>query len=264
MPGIPLLEEVTLCGYTIKFYKAGSILPNNFISEYDIDPDWQISVQHGKDYKDMIELIQESLNLNVEITKQDKASKRTPSGDGQPFAKNPYIYMFFTPCKQGEQFKLPTQDDYVVFHIKKGHTLKASRLFQCHCQRSKPSKSSLSGNRNNIKITQRTKQDIPSEFSTLAKMIEANMFEGIPISYFSACEDTDCSQSEEEGACAVQKGVHCLKLFKSLNKYHSHQRTHTKEQPFLCKVPGCSAKFNQKGNLITHLRQMHQVYDHII
>ena len=55
--------------------------------------------------------------------------------------------------------------------------------------------------------------------------------------------------------------VPCMKVFLSLNKYHNHQRTHTNEFPYKCKVDGCHAKFNQKGNFITHLKSIHQIFD---
>lgn len=96
---------------------------------------------------------------------------------------NPYIYMFYSPCKDGESLHMPDCDDFIVFLVKKNKTLKAFRLFQCHCER----KNKIYGRRRKdaANKTQRNKLDIPKAFPILQEMVQGGCFEGVPANFFS-------------------------------------------------------------------------------
>ena len=36
----------------------------------------------------------------------------------------------------------------------------------------------------------------------------------------------------------------CMKIFRSLDKFFSHQRIHTNDKPYSCLEPGCGASFS--------------------
>ena len=59
-----------ICGFHINFYKCGDTLPANFMKEHQIEADWFVSVQWGRDYKQMIDLIKRSQQIDREICKQ--------------------------------------------------------------------------------------------------------------------------------------------------------------------------------------------------
>ena len=149
--------------------------------------------------------------------------------------------MFFSPSKDGEEAHMPDCDDFVVFHVRKNKTLKAFRLFQCHCQRIQK----VEGRRRKqvTQITQRNKKNIPDTFQVLQEMVQHGNFEGVPSHIFS-------QMTNDYG----EKKQMCMKVFRSMNKFFSHQRTHTNEKPYACSIDGCGLKFNQKGNLKTHLK----------
>eukprot|EP00946_MAST-07B_sp_MAST-7B-sp1_P002844 g2844.t1 len=47
----------------------------------------------------------------------------------------------------------------------------------------------------------------------------------------------------------------CKKTFRLQHNLRAHKRTHTGEQPFQCKFPGCGKRFNHGGNLLKHERR---------
>ena len=47
----------------------------------------------------------------------------------------------------------------------------------------------------------------------------------------------------------------CNKKFRLQHNLRAHKRTHTGEQPFQCKFPGCGKRFNHGGNLLKHERR---------
>ena len=50
----------------------------------------------------------------------------------------------------------------------------------------------------------------------------------------------------------------CLKRLTSNQALKEHRNTHTGEKPFLCQVPGCSARFRQ-GSLLSAHKKTHRI-----
>jgi len=46
----------------------------------------------------------------------------------------------------------------------------------------------------------------------------------------------------------------CLKKFTTRDTREKHERTHTGEKPFKCRIDGCDKKFSQSNNRIRHER----------
>ena len=72
---VHIQEQIKFCGFTFKYFKASSFLPEDFMKEHRIDPEWSVSVQHGKDYKHMLKLISLSFQADYEIKKQEELSE---------------------------------------------------------------------------------------------------------------------------------------------------------------------------------------------
>lgn len=95
----------------------------------------------------MFNTFQHSFERHAEICKDQnsvtnydtdkKGTQLTRSDDQNPLQMNPYLYMFYTPARNDEEVHMPDCGDFIVYHIKRNNSLKASRLFQCHCQQVK-------------------------------------------------------------------------------------------------------------------------------
>lgn len=156
--------------------------------------------------------------------------------------------MFYTPNRDDREIHMPDCDDFIVYHIKKNKLLKSFRLFQCHSSRTQPG---ISRKRRVLsqRKTQRTKEHIPESFPVIRQMIEnGDQLENIPEHFF---------RSGDEGEANCSKNHTCMKVFRSLDKFFSHQRIHTNDKPFECPKPDCEMRFTQKGNMMTHVRHFH-------
>ncbi|XP_068177676.1 zinc finger protein 585A-like [Antennarius striatus] len=81
-------------------------------------------------------------------------------------------------------------------------------------------------------------------------------------------EDVDADEAtaqKDDGAAPTKKGYSCPicvdRHFRGQNKLERHMRTHTKEKPFSC--PICSLTFSQSYHMTRHLRNQHDVGQHI-
>ena len=150
--------------------------------------------------------------------------------------------MFYAPTKDGSHVHIPDCDDFVVYHIKKSRSLKAFRLFQCHCERIDhvPKRRRTKAT---VNVTQRNKEQIPDDFPVIRQMIESGYLPTIPEHFYqkATSESGDIKRA-------------CMKVFKSMSKFFSHQRIHTNDKPYICPVAGCGVGFNQKGNMLTHIK----------
>ena len=50
---IKVSETHSICGFDLDFYSTGLILPNDFMNEHQIEKGWLVSIQSGKEYKAM-------------------------------------------------------------------------------------------------------------------------------------------------------------------------------------------------------------------
>ena len=106
------------------------------MKEQSIRSSWLVSVQSGKDYKEMSDLIKVSYESGIELFKNyngviDRVDHNSTAKIDEKinFRENPYIYMFYAPRKDEEELHVPDCDDYVVFYVKKSKALKAYRIF---------------------------------------------------------------------------------------------------------------------------------------
>lgn len=94
------------------------------MNEHQIEEDWQVSVQSGKEFKAMSAILKEKYEACVR--NEADGNLQTDEIDGK---NHPYIYMFYTPNKISREIHMPDCDDFIVFHIKKNKLLKCFRLF---------------------------------------------------------------------------------------------------------------------------------------
>lgn len=231
-----------ICGFQINFYKCGDTLPENFMNEHQIEAEWLVSVQWGRDYKQMIDLIKRSQQIDREICKQQiphngdqdlshsdqkiyeayRSQINYEDVAATKFKENPMLYMFYSPCKEDTQHEkhVPNCDNFIVFHIKKNKTLKTFRLFQCHCKRI--IRIPIRQRKNTQNCTQRNRKDIPDEFPELRRMVISGCFSDLPRHFFQPREA--CSEQPDQS-----EQLTCMMVFRSQNKMFSHQRVHTKD-----------------------------------
>ena len=138
------MQKYEICGFTLKFYRVGDVLPLDFLRMNGLMADQLVSIQHGKEYKQTIELIKLSLKTGREMTKESLRSEQGHQPDQEKslivssndsFESNPAVFMFYTPSRKKDEDSLPKCDDFIVYYIKRHDKHKALRLFQCHCPR---------------------------------------------------------------------------------------------------------------------------------
>ena len=68
------------------------MLPKDFMTEHEIEDDWLIALQHGKEYKEMVTVFKHCFQTGVEIDKdqffssnsEDKTTDEKKSNEQEP------------------------------------------------------------------------------------------------------------------------------------------------------------------------------------
>lgn len=125
----------------MRFYKANEVLPKEFLADQNIDPDFLVSIQSGKEFKKLQNYFVKIQKDKEQQQKSDYESNSTEqeeeddtdelllNSDKLPDSKR----NLFLVRSNYEGEHIPSSDDFVVFHIMKNNKLKAHRLYQCRC-----------------------------------------------------------------------------------------------------------------------------------
>lgn len=75
-------QTFKICGFEFQFYSTGLVLPQDFMTEHEIEDDWLVAIQSGKEYKEMISVFQHSFNTGAEVDREAYSAMQKNSDEG--------------------------------------------------------------------------------------------------------------------------------------------------------------------------------------